>query len=65
MTSHAYAITGMNPNASFVVHTLRFAGLFNLPIPLRCASVIGVSQINIASIGIHANKSGRALHKAK
>jgi hypothetical protein len=43
----------MNPKARFVVYPLRFAGLFNLPIPLRCASVIGVSQINIASIGIH------------
>ena len=30
-------ITGMN-------HTLRFAGLFNLPIPMRYAFGIGVSQ---------------------
>jgi hypothetical protein len=27
--------------------TLRFAGLFNLPIPLRFAFVIGVSTINL------------------
>ena len=53
MINYAHAITGMNPKARFVVYPLRFAGLFNLPIPLRCASVIGVSQINIASIGIH------------
>jgi hypothetical protein len=37
--------TGMNPKASFEVHTLRFAGLFNLPIPMRFAFRIGVSQI--------------------
>jgi len=35
----------MNPKASFVVHTLRFAGLFNLPIPLRCTFGIGVSTM--------------------
>jgi hypothetical protein len=37
-------ITGMNPTARCVVHALRFAGLFNLPIPARYASGIGVSQ---------------------
>jgi len=35
---------GMNPKTRFGVHTLRFAGLFNLPIPLRYAFGIGVSQ---------------------
>jgi hypothetical protein len=29
-------------------YTLRFAGLFNLPIPLRFAFGIGVSQINFS-----------------
>ena len=53
MINHPHAIMGMNPKARFVVYPLRFAGLFNLPIPLRCASVIGVSQKYIASIGIH------------
>src|SRR5208283_304054 len=46
-------ITGMNPKASFEnilqqaagYCTLRFAGLFNLPIPIRFAFGIGVSQI--------------------
>ena len=28
----------MNPKGSFGVHTLRCAGLFDLPIPLRFAS---------------------------
>jgi hypothetical protein len=37
----------MNPKASFVVHTLRFAGLFNLPILLRFAFGVGVSTTNI------------------
>jgi hypothetical protein len=45
--------TGMNPKASFGKisqqaaghYTLRFAGLFNLPIPLRYAFGIGVSAI--------------------
>jgi hypothetical protein len=40
----------MNPKANFEnilqqameYHPLRFAGLFNLPIPLRCAFGIGV-----------------------
>jgi len=32
-------------------YTLRFAGLFNLPIPLRCAFGIGVSQINDRKAG--------------
>ena len=36
--------TGMNPEASCGVHTLRCAGLFNLPIPQCCAHGIGVSQ---------------------
>jgi hypothetical protein len=27
----------MNPKASFVVHTFRFAGLLNLAIPIRFA----------------------------
>jgi AcrR family transcriptional regulator len=35
----------MNPKASVGIHTLRFAGLFNLPIPLRYAFGIGVSTI--------------------
>ena len=47
------AITGINPKAIFRsilqqadgYYTLRFAGLFNLPIPLRCAFGIGVSAI--------------------
>jgi hypothetical protein len=39
------ATTGMNPKASFGVHTLRFAGLFNLPISLHFAMEIGVSRI--------------------
>jgi hypothetical protein len=42
--SHVAKITGMNPAARCVVHALRFAGLFNLPIPARYASGIGVSQ---------------------
>jgi hypothetical protein len=42
-----YRITGMNPKASFGIHTLRCAGLFNLPIPLRFAFGIGVSTINM------------------
>jgi hypothetical protein len=37
----------MNPKANFGVHTLRLAGLFNLPIPLRFAFGIGVSTKNI------------------
>jgi hypothetical protein len=45
-------ITGMNPKASFGnipqqaagYYTLRFAGLFNLPIPICFAFGIGVSQ---------------------
>jgi hypothetical protein len=45
-------ITGMNPKANFgnisqqaaVYCTLRFAGLFNLPIPISFAFGIGVSQ---------------------
>jgi len=45
----------MNPKASFEdilqqtagYYTLRFAGLFNLPIPLRCAFGIGVSSITL------------------
>jgi hypothetical protein len=37
-------ITGMNPKASCGLHTLRIAGLFNLPIPIRFAFGIGVSQ---------------------
>jgi hypothetical protein len=45
--SHVAKITGMNPAARCVVHALRFvpplAG-FNLPIPARYASGIGVSQ---------------------
>jgi hypothetical protein len=32
------------------VHTIRYAGLFNLPIPMRCAFGIGVSQFNIMAI---------------
>jgi hypothetical protein len=40
----------MNPNANFGVHTLRFAGLFNLPIPLRYAFGIGVSTIKLCNI---------------
>jgi len=39
--------TAMKPKASFGFHSLRFAGLFNLPIPLRCAFGIGVSPINV------------------
>jgi hypothetical protein len=42
-----FRITGTNPKASFGVRTLRFAGLFNLPIPMRFAFGIGVSQINL------------------
>jgi hypothetical protein len=37
-------ITGMNPKKTAGYYTLRFAGLFNLPIPLRYAFGIGVSQ---------------------
>ena len=48
-------ITGINPKASFGnipqqaagYYTLRFAGLFNLPIPLRFAFGIGVSTIKM------------------
>ena len=32
------------PHQAAVYYTLRFAGVFNLPIPLRCAFGIGVSQ---------------------
>jgi hypothetical protein len=32
------------PQQAADYYTLRFAGLFNLPIPLRCAFGIGVSQ---------------------
>jgi hypothetical protein len=32
-----FKITGMNPKASFEIHTLRLAGWFNLPIPIRFA----------------------------
>jgi hypothetical protein len=48
-------ITGMNPQSKLWKQipqqvagysTLRFAGLFNLPIPLRFAFGIGVSTIN-------------------
>jgi hypothetical protein len=47
--------TGMNqsklwkqiPQQAAVYYTLRFAGLFNLPIPLRFAFGIGVSQTRI------------------
>jgi hypothetical protein len=43
----------MNPKVRIVIilqqaagyHTLRFAGLFNLTIPMRCAFGIGVSLI--------------------
>jgi hypothetical protein len=38
-------ITGMTPKQA-VESYLRFAGLFNLPIPLRYAFGIGVSQSN-------------------
>ena len=39
-------ITGMNPSQQAAGYcTLRFAGLFNLPIPIRFAFGIGVSQI--------------------
>jgi hypothetical protein len=36
--------TGINPKQAAGYYTLRFAGLFNLPIPLRFAFRIGVSQ---------------------
>jgi hypothetical protein len=42
---HIETITDKNPKASFGVLTLRFAGLFNFPIPVRFAFGIGVSQI--------------------
>jgi len=53
-------VTGMNPKASFEnvsqqgagYYTLRFAGLFNLPIPLRFAFGIGVSRIKNNFYGI-------------
>lgn len=53
----------MNPKASCEVHTLRFAGLFNLPVPIRFAFGTGVSLIKgfealtgvICYIGIGSN----------
>jgi hypothetical protein len=45
MLSEYSLITGMNFKASFGIHTLRCAGWFNLPIPLRFAFGIGVSTI--------------------
>ncbi len=48
---------GMNSKASLVYYTLRVAGLFNLPIPLRCAFVIGVSQ-QMESSDIRIDKEG-------
>jgi hypothetical protein len=47
-TVHPYRsadITGMNFMVNGGCHTLRFAGLFNLPIPIRFTFGIGVSQI--------------------
>jgi hypothetical protein len=50
LIDRTFKITGMNPKANFGVHTLRLAGCFNLPIPIRFAPhppvfafVIGVS----------------------
>jgi hypothetical protein len=43
--SRIVKITGINPKASCGDQAIRFAGLFNLPIPRRFAFGIGVSLI--------------------
>jgi len=47
LSDHLLGITGMNTKANFGVHTLRYAGLFNLPIPIHCVFGIGVSLLNL------------------
>src|SRR5664280_1626534 len=48
-----FLITGMNPSQQAAGYcTLRFAGLFNLPIPIRFAFGIGVSQIKECKVFI-------------
>ena len=43
-------ITGMNSEASYGIHTLRYAGLFHLQISIRYAFEIRVSQKNVEKI---------------
>ena len=51
------------PQQAAGYYTLRFAGLFNLPIPLRFAFGIGVSRIKKSACSNNFRKIGNFMEK--